>query len=174
MCFPSLSFHTLVFWSTYTLFLRWAALKRTVSTSSFLSLCSSQVEKKKIIKLFLFHSFFSSVESVLSPQSIPLWFWSKCGRIWSPAGCAGRGRTVSSRARLPSSPSWCGRCWRGSASDTAAETPTTAGPTPPYCFFLKGGGKEASALNLFTFTGEIQKQHPQLHDNIWSNQWIQF
>lgn len=78
--------------------------------------------------------------SVLPPPVGPRlrWSWSKCGRRWCPAGCAGRGRTASWRARPPSSPSWCGRCSGDSGSDMAAWSLTIESPEPPCCSYLKG------------------------------------
>lgn len=92
------------------------------------------------------------------PLSIPQWSWNISWHILCPAGCAGRGRRVSWRAQRPSSPSWCGKYSEDSGLDRAAETLMTAGPTLPYCFFLKRrdtkacdeeGRKKSFFKNLF-------------------------
>lgn len=90
------------------------------------------------------------------PLSIPLWSWNISGHILNPTGCAGRGRRVSWRAQQPSSPSWCGKYSEDSGSDRAAETPMTADPTLPCCFFLKGSDTKIMSWrsllkNIFLF-----------------------
>lgn len=83
--------------------------------------------------------------------------WNKCGRIWSPAGCARHGRRVSWRAQQPNSPSLSGKCSEGSALDRAAEIQMTIYPTLPCCFFLQRRKNMKPGVNFSSAATKLKK-----------------
>lgn len=157
------------FLSIYTLSWKWVEI--FLSSSYMQSILLSMTSRRRSAPAPCVTHLLSYFPSCV-PISKPLSSWNISLHILYPAGCAGRERRVSWRARRPNSPSWYGKCSEDSALDRAAETQMIRDPTLPCCFFLKQEGYKSMKVggvcelcNLFFCRDRIKYSTVQITSN---------